>query len=218
MRELVLLRASGLPPSVMSWSWKRSTQRTHRLFGPFIPLLHFLFVLLCRRNIPLWATSIVTNALDVVDSTASALGVGSQVKNITNEIRNQTNRVNYNLMKQYAMQVPCCVCFSRDFFTFHLFCVSMQTIVQFEDRQSMYVQSGDSLTHSIIEHSNRVGDALGVTYPVTISAPLATALVQSSFIRLFLDQVSESTCATVYTADSHVCACRSLVRSCSCWC
>ena len=55
----------------------------------------------------------------------------------------------------------------------------------------MYMQSTTALKASMVEFSNSVGAQLGVQYPYTVTAPLATSLAGTQFIRLFLDQVRE---------------------------
>ena len=56
-------------------------------------------------------------------------------------------------------------------------------------RDAMYMQSTTALKASMVEFSNSVGAQLGVQYPYTVTAPLATSLAGTQFIRLFLDQV-----------------------------
>jgi hypothetical protein len=114
-----------------------------------------------------WAVSLITDTLDSVDNNAAAVGLGSQIKQITDPIRDQVSRFNYNLMKQYALQV----------------------VVQLKDRDSIYTQSASGLQAAMIAKTNRIGRALGPNYPVSITAPLASGLASSQFIRLFLDQV-----------------------------
>ncbi len=53
----------------------------------------------------------------------------------------------------------------------------------------MYAQSIPDLKSSMVVFSNTIGNQLGPDYPVSVNAPVATALQGTMFIRLFLDQV-----------------------------
>ncbi len=55
--------------------------------------------------------------------------------------------------------------------------------------QEMYGQATTGLKQSMVEFSNGVGEAMGVDYGYTVTAPLAASLEGTRFIRLFLDQI-----------------------------
>ena len=59
-------------------------------------------------------------------------------------------------------------------------------------RQGMYAQSIPDLKASMVLFSNSIGNQLGTDYPVSVTAPVATALEGTMFIRLFLDQVRDT--------------------------
>ncbi len=65
-----------------------------------------------------------------------------------------------------------------------------QVVIQLKNRESIYTGSAAALKQAIIDKSDGVGDSLGPAYPVTVTAPLATTVANSYFIRLFLDQAS----------------------------
>jgi hypothetical protein len=62
-------------------------------------------------------------------------------------------------------------------------------VVQLKNRDAIYTQSSSGLQAAMISKTNRIGRLLGANYPVSITAPLASGLSSSQFIRLFLDQV-----------------------------
>lgn len=65
-------------------------------------------------------------------------------------------------------------------------------------RQALYAREIDGLKSAMVLFSNDIGNALGYNFPVSVTAPVATALEGTKFIRLFLDQVR------------HWCLCRSV--------
>ncbi len=67
-------------------------------------------------------------------------------------------------------------------------------------RQGMYAQSIPDLKASMVLFSNSIGNQLGTDYPVSVTAPVATALEGTMFIRLFLDQVRDTPTPTRVTA------------------
>ena len=60
--------------------------------------------MLCRY-VTTWVKSSVESALSFLDSVANALGLQSQLDSLLKPIRDQLDRFNYDLMKQYSMQV-----------------------------------------------------------------------------------------------------------------
>lgn len=97
---------------------------------------------------------------------------------------------------------------------------AFQVYVTLKNRIDVYVTGANTIDQSVVEFSNSVIESLGHNYPVTVSAPLATALASTRFIKLFLDQVcldSGGVIGRLSGCTSFVLVGRCLGQSCSFW-
>lgn len=68
----------------------------------------------------------------------------------------------------------------------------MQTVVMHRDRIDVYRQEIKPIQRDMADFSASLIESLGVSYPVSVSAPIASTLEGTQFIALFLDQVRAS--------------------------
>jgi hypothetical protein len=57
------------------------------------------------RHITTWAKQFVEDALDFLDTLANLVGAQSELDSLLQPLRDQLDDLNYDVMKQYAMQV-----------------------------------------------------------------------------------------------------------------